>query len=151
MTKIIHKTTTEAARVASSHTNKATAGVALMLCMGMASCGEHKPTRESVALMTAKTYYESLMAKDYDSFVDGTLQGDTVPQGYKQQLLLNARMYGEQLGTEHKGVVKIDTLRCVTGVSPHLADAFLQLTFADSLREQVVVPMVEKNGVWYMR
>ena len=33
----------------------------------------------------------------------------------------------------------------------HQGNAFVMLTFADSTHEEIVVPMVYHNGVWYMR
>ena len=131
--------------------------LALMAC-------RHEPAPEELALQAAKVYYEQLVSGDCESFVEGTLLGDTIAPTYKEQLVLNMKMYLEQQ-QEHGGISAVEALRakCDTitlkGIKNHegqdstirVADAFLTLQYADSTREEIVVPMIEKGAIWYMR
>lgn len=125
---------------------------------------KREPAPEALAMQAAKVYYEQLLQGDCESFVEGTLQGDTIAPSYKEQLVLNMQMYLEQQ-QEHGGLVAVETLRakCDTivlkGIKNHegedstlrVADAFLAVCYADSTKEEIVVPMIEKAKVWYMR
>lgn len=124
------------------------------------ACSE-EVKQEDIALQAAKVYYEQLLQGDYNAFVEGSLQGDTVPAAYKSQLLLNAQMYIEQQNEAHKGIKTIEPLRAACDTM-HVtiankdsmivtANAFLALTYADSTREEIVVPMINKNSIWYLK
>ena len=118
-------------------------------------------------MTTAQKYYEQLAAGDYNSFVEGSLMGqDSVPEAYKSQMLLNAQMFVERMQKEHNGIksvkamrAKVDTIKSgVLGASDEadaikeiVAQAYLSLGFADSSKEEIVVPMVFKDDVWYLR
>lgn len=126
------------------------------LCFGISfllfSCSKSEEVKpEDVALQTAKVYYDQLLNGDYDSFVAGSLQGDSVPEAYRKQLVLNSQMFVERLRKEHQGIDSIIPLRANGDSASHTASAFMAFCFADSTREEVVVPMIEKNGVWYLR
>lgn len=140
----------------------------LSLCalLSLAACSDDGPHPEDVALQAAKAYYDQLLHDDYDSFVEGTLKGDTlVPSDFREQLLLNARQYSEQLHELHNGISRIEAVRAtcdtviVQGLKNHegndstvrIANAFLAIHFADSTREEIVVPMIELRNVWYMK
>ena len=114
--------------------------------------------QEDVALQTAKAYYDQLVNGDYATFVDGTLQNDSIPEDYKAQLILNMQMYIEQQNKAHQGITRVEALRatCDSVKLPNdstiiTAQAFLALCFKDSMREEIVVPMVKKNDIWYLR
>lgn len=114
--------------------------------------------QEDVALQTAKAYYDQLVNGDYATFVDGTLQNDSIPEDYKAQLILNMQMYIEQQNKAHQGIARVEALRatCDSVKLPNdsiiiTAQAFLALCFKDSMREEIVVPMVKKNDIWYLR
>ncbi len=117
----------------------------------LVSCGKEEIKPGDVALQAAKAYYDQLLAGDYDAFVDGTLKGDSVSPAYRQQLVLNMQMFMERQKKEHKGIVSLTPMRAVADTAKHVAEAFLSVTYADSVREEIVVPMVEKKGIWYMR
>lgn len=125
-----------------------------------AACRE-EVKQEDIALQAAKVYYEQLLQGDYNAFVEGSLQGDTIPSNYKSQLLLNAQMYIEQQNELHKGIKAIEPLRAICDTT-HVtienkdsmivtANAFLAISYADSTREEIVVPMINKNSIWYLK
>lgn len=109
------------------------------------------PTPDQIAAHAAKVYYEQLLHGDYNSFVDGRYQPTKMPQSYHEQLVANAKMFISQQNKEHKGIKKVEVSDARADTTRHVANAFLTLTYGDSSKEEIVVPMVEKKGVWYMR
>ena len=134
-------------------------GVALSL-IGVAACSP-EIKQEERAMATAQKYYEQLVASDYEGFVAGTINSqDTLPADYKEQLVLNAKMYVERMQNEHQGIrsvkamrAQVDTLkeRNSDEIVAITARAFVALGFADSTKEEILVPMVLKDDVWYLR
>lgn len=134
-------------------------GVALSL-IGVAACSSDV-NQEERAMTTAQKYYEQLIAGDYEGFVEGTLNSqDSLPADFKEQLVLNAKMYVERMQKEHDGIRSVKALRAeVDTLKAHNSDeiaaitarAFVSLGFADSTKEEVLVPMVLKDDVWYLR
>lgn len=128
----------------------------LYLCvavvMTVSSCGGKEIRKEDLAAQAAKSYYDSLLAGDYEYFARGFVGVDSVPPHYLEQLMVNAKQYVHEQKETHGGVsgveiigAKSDTALCVTNV-------FLLLCFADSVKEEIVVPMVEmQNGGWLMK
>ena len=66
-------------------------------------------------------------------------------------MLLNAQMYVEQQQDEHKGMSKVDILSAKADTARHVADVFLRISYGDSTKEQIIVPMIEVKGEWKMR
>lgn len=123
-------------------------------------CAE-QPSKEQLASMAAKGYYEHLARGEYDQFLEGldkmtfmdSLEMAEEPRlSYRTQLTDNLRQFMAQLEEQHGGIcdvsvsnVRIDTLVDYTSV-------FLVLSFNDSTKEEIVVPMIEReNGSWRMR
>ncbi len=126
--------------------------LALTLCTLLtASCKKEEIKPEDVALQAAKAYYDQLLQGDYDAYLEGMLKGDSVAPDYRSQLKLNMQMYIERQKAEHKGISKVTALRATSDTVLHTVNAFLALAYADSTEEEIIVPMVEKNGVWYLK
>ena len=121
-----------------------TLGIALF-----ASCSK-EVKQEEIVMQAAKAYYDQLLAGDVNSFVEGTLKGDTLPEDYREQLLLNAQMFLELQQKEHGGIKSIEPVRATCDTTG-LANAYLVLCYGDSTREEIVVPMVRRNDLWYLR
>ncbi|MBQ0074851.1 MAG: hypothetical protein KBT34_11740 [Prevotella sp.] len=120
-------------------------------CMAFTSCKKDIVTPESVALETARMYYDMLLKGDYDNFVDATLHGDSISPVYRQQLVLNAKMFIEKQKKEHDGIDSITAVRATADTASHTANSFLSIYFSDKTKEEIVVPMIEKGGIWYIR
>ena len=74
-----------------------------------------------------------------------------IPEGYRQQLVLNAKMFVEQQKDEHRGIKDFQVLDAKADTAHHVADVYLTVTYGDSTKEQIVVPMVEVENKWKMR
>lgn len=119
--------------------------------MAVVGCSTDKVKPEEVAGRAAKIYYDYLLAGDYASYVDGFYRPDSIPQGYREQLIDNAKMFMAQQKEEKKGLVEVMFQRAKLGRDSLSAQAFLIFCYGDSSKEEVVVPMLCVDGNWVMR
>lgn len=123
--------------------------LAAMLVIACGGKGGDNPSE--MAGRTAKLYYENLLHGRYDVFVDGFYRPDSIPSSYRSQLIDNARMYVAQMNDDHHGLARGDRIHATADTARNEGRAFLLLCFADSTREEVVVPMVRIENLWMMR
>ena len=123
----------------------------LSMGLGFSSCKEESPDPGYFAGIAAKGYYDLLLEGKYQEYVAGYNQPCRLPDSYQKQLLLNAQMFVEQQQAEHKGMARVDVINAKADTAHHVADVFLLVVYADSTKEQIVVPMVEVNSEWKMR
>ena len=109
------------------------------------------PAAGEVAAQAAKVYYEQLLAGKYEHWVDGFYRPDSIPASYRRQLIDNAKMFVGQQKEERRGILDVRVVNGVADTAKHSANVFLLFAFGDSTSEEVVVPMVQHRGVWYMR
>ncbi len=114
------------------------------------SCMNEKKVDFAAANM-AKTYYEHLLNGRYEKFVEGMDFPEQIPEGYREQLVLNAKMFVEEQQNEHRGLTDVRVVNCVNDSTDKGAHAYLLLVFNDSVMEEVVVPMIKRDGTWYMK
>ncbi len=122
----------------------------LFVAMVIVACTSSLDEGE-VAARAAKEYYGYLLQGNIASFVDGHYRPDSIPDTYREQLITNTKMYVNQQNEEHRGIKDIRIVDTKTDMQKHAANVFLVLSFGDSTSEEIVVPMVESGGVWYLR
>ncbi|KGF32894.1 DUF4878 domain-containing protein [Hoylesella buccalis] len=122
----------------------------LFVAMVIVACTSSLDEGE-VAARAAKEYYGYLLQGDVASFVDGHYRPDSIPDTYREQLITNTKMYVSQQNEEHRGIKDIRIVDTKTDMQKHAANVFLVLSFGDSTSEEILVPMVESGGVWYLR
>jgi hypothetical protein len=120
-------------------------------CALCVACEQKAPDPGELAAQAAKAYYDYLLHDKYEEFVGGRYQPDSIPANYREQLITNARMYVGQMKAERKGLKAVSVASGKADTARHTANAFLILTYGDNTTEEIVVPMVEHQGVWYMR
>ena len=128
----------------------------MVLLAVLAACGN--ATKEELAALAAKGYYDHLIHGEYEQFYEGMAQR-TLPDGtalsdddaYRSQMLDNLRQFMAQQEQAHRGVLEVRVSNAATDTVQQLTHVFLVLCFADSTNEEVVVPMVERNGAWRMK
>lgn len=125
----------------------------MILCMGLglSSCKKESPDPGYFAGIAAKGYYDLLLDGKYKEYVAGFNMPNRISEGYYAQLLVNAQMFVEQQNEEHKGLKKVDIISVKADTAHHIADVFLSVTYGDSTKEQIVVPMVKIKDDWKMR
>ena len=122
----------------------------LFVAMVIVACTSSLDEGE-VAARAAKEYYGYLLQGNIASFVGGHYRPDSIPDTYREQLITNTKMYMNQQNEEHRGIKDIRIVDTKTDMQKHAANVFLVLSFGDSTSEEIVVPMVESGGVWYLR
>lgn len=124
----------------------------VLAAMLLIACGGKSDDNPSEMVgRTAKLYYDNLLHGRYDVFVDGFYRPDSIPGSYRSQLIDNARMYVAQMNDDHHGLYRVDLIRATADTARNEGRAFLLLCFADSTREEIVVPMVRVEKLWMMR
>lgn len=118
--------------------------------LSIASCMNEKKV-DFAAANTAKTYYDYLINGRYEQFVNGMDFPEQIPGGYREQLVLNAKMFVEEQQEMHKGLSDVRVVNCVNDSTNKGAHAYLLLVFKDSVMEEIVVPMVKRDGQWFMK
>ena len=116
----------------------------------VAACGG--PSREELASLAAKGYYEHLIHGEYEQFYEGMDQRELSGEAsYRSQMLDNLRQFMAHQEQAHRGVLEVRVSNATTDTVQQLTNVFLVLCFADSTNEEIVVPMVERNGAWRMK
>ena len=128
----------------------------IVLLAVLAACGS--ATKEELASLAAKGYYDHLIHGEYEQFYEGMDQR-TLPDGttlsdeavYRSQMLDNLRQFMARQAQEHRGVLEVRVSNATTDTVQQLTNVFLVLCFADATNEEIVVPMVERQGTWRMK
>ena len=119
-----------------------------MTLLAASSCSPAKPQNPNeLAVRAAKVYYDYLIAGNFEAYVDGFYR----PGSYREQLIVNAKQYMGQLKDDHSGLAAVQAISAKTDTARHVGRAFLMLCFADSTKEEIVVPMVLHDGNWYLK
>ena len=128
----------------------------IVLLAVLAACGS--ATKEELASLAAKGYYDHLIHGEYEQFYEGmdqrTLSDGTAlsdEAAYRSQMLDNLRQFMARQAQEHRGVLEVRVSNATTDTVQQLTNVFLVLCFADSTNEEIVVPMVERQGAWRMK
>ena len=117
--------------------------------LGM-SCGN--PTAEEMASLAAKGYYEHLIHGEYEQFLQGMVGlNKHSEEEYWNQLRDNCHQFVHQQEQAHRGIYEVRVVNAKTDTLQKYTNVFMMLCFGDSTNEEIVVPMVERDGRWYMR
>ena len=108
-------------------------------------------TPEEKAQEAALAYYNSLLAGDYAAFLGGRAFTDSLPDSYREGLLKIYQQFLVRQQEEHGGVVSIEANRTCMDSTLNVMQVFMNLNFADSTKEEIVVPMVEHDGEWKIK
>lgn len=129
-------------------------GIFLFLSVGLlVSCGNKKVPKDEgkEAAKVAQTYYTALIRGEYDNFLQSEYRSSNLPDTYREGLLSNLKQFIERRTKEHRGIDSVSVASATFSAKDSLANAFLIMHFSDSTSEQIVVPMVKKQGTWLMR
>ena len=127
--------------------------ITTLCCLVLASCG-NKASNVSPDEMTsraAKLYYENLLHGKCEAYIDGFYRPDSIPESYREQLIVSAKQYVGQMKKDHQGLVSVEAVGARTDTAKHVGEAYLLLGFGDKTKEEVVVPLVLHDGCWMLR
>ena len=108
-------------------------------------------SREEQAALAAKGYYTHLVQGEYEQFVEGRFMADSLPADYRSQLIEGYKQFVAQQMETRKGIQEVSVSRAYTDSLAGYTNVLLMLCYGDSTTEEVVVPMVERNGRWMMK
>ena len=117
--------------------------------MGLIGCAKVSP--EEAASLAAKGYYTHLAAGQYEQFLEGKAGADSLPDGYREQLLTAYKQFVVQQQKSHQGIREVQVSMAKTDAQADYVSVMLILCFGDSTNEEIVVPMVEHDGRWRMK
>ena len=83
--------------------------------------------------------------------IDGFYRPDSIPESYREQLIVSAKQYVGQMKKDHQGLVSVEAVGARTDTAKHVGEAYLLLGFGDKKKEEVVVPLVLHDGCWMLR
>ena len=108
-------------------------------------------SREEQAALAAKGYYTHLVQGEYEQFVEGRFMADSLPADYRSQLIEGYKQFVAQQLEARKGIQAVSVSRAYTDSLAGYTNVLLMLCYGDSTTEEVVVPMVERDGRWMMK
>lgn len=122
----------------------------LIGCLSIWGCSDVTP--EEQASLAAKGYYEHLINGEYELFLEGKngLNKD-VEQEYWSQLRDNCCQFIHRQNETHRGIHEVRVVNAKTDTLLKYTSVFMVLCFGDSTNEEIVVPMVERDGRWFMK
>ena len=123
--------------------------VLLVFLVQWAACSS--PTKEELASLAAKGYYQHLIEGDYDHFLEGRVMADSLPNDYRSQLIDGYSQFLAQQVKARGGINEVRISRAYTDSTLQYTSVLLMLCYGDSTSEEVIVPMVEHNGRWMMK
>lgn len=123
--------------------------VLLVFLAQWAACSS--PTREELASLAAKGYYQHLIQGDFDHFLEGRVMADSLPDDYRSQLIDGYSQFLAQQVKARGGINEVRISRAYTDSTQQYTSVLLMLCYGDSTSEEVIVPMVEHNGRWMMK
>lgn len=123
--------------------------VLLVFLVQWAACSS--PTREELASLAAKGYYQHLIEGDFDHFLEGRVMADSLPDDYRSQLIDGYTQFIDQQVKTRCGINEVRISRAFTDSTQQYTSVLLMLCYGDSTTEEVVVPMVERDGRWMMK
>ena len=105
----------------------------LIVALMFGGCSKEQ-TPEELAGQAAKTYYDRLLAGDYEGFLRGKVTSDSLPADYRSQLLTSYKQYKQTLDEMHGGVASVTISNTRNDSLMQMMQAFLLLHFKDSCR-----------------
>jgi hypothetical protein len=123
------------------------------------SCSE-KLSPEEQAAQAALSYYHRILEGYPDGLQAAKADDSDLPDDYRDQRELTFKQFADDIQRQHGGLKAVelssnparrDSLKTKDGQWEHVTYAFLLLSFNDSTKEEIVVPMVEHNGEWLLK
>lgn len=121
-----------------------------LIAAGLVACsGKQSP--EEAAMKAAEEYYSSLKDGDFETFLAGRADMEGVPSSFSEQLLVVYKQFVRQQEESHGGINSFVASRAQMDSTLQLMQVFLMVNYVDSTQEEIVVPMVERQGEWKMK
>lgn len=114
------------------------------------SCGRESSSVEDKAVQQAAlVYYNYLIEGQYEQYVGAIAYSDSMPSSYKSQMVDLTAQYVERERQLKGGLASVRALNDT--IMGETACVFLELTYGDSTREEISLPMVRCGDKWKMQ
>ncbi len=126
----------------------------VLACLLLTGCGGEKSQLADTAegaKVAAELYYDCLAIGQYEMFLNGHLGASDMPDSYRQQLIDAYQQFMAQQRQAHGNIINTEATGISQDSAAHVAHVLLTITFADSVREEIVVPMIREDDQWLMR
>ena len=119
------------------------------------SACKNEPSAEELAIGAAKEAaeksYTAFLDNRYDEYLSHRSGSDSLPESYRQQLIEAYQQFKALQEKEHGSICSFRVSNARMDSTMNLVQVFLVLNYADSVQEEIVVPMIEENGSWKMK
>ncbi len=118
--------------------------------MVLAACWDDRNDVHEEVHRIAYEGFECMIKGDVDGWLALVADYDSLPEAYRTQLRDAMLQHLDKEKKAHGGLVSVE----VTGdniIDSITAEAYVQLLYADSVSERIHLPVVRRNGVWYIR
>ena len=123
----------------------------LLLILLFSCSDEQKDTfSHESAQRAAQRYYTFYTQGNAKKYVEGMAGSETFPEDYREHMQSIITQAAKELAKKG-GVVRVEALSDSLYAADSTAFVFLDLVFADSIHEQVGVPMVFEHDHWRVR
>ena len=139
-------------RVKSEKFATAVKGFLFLVLISLFGCSdEQKDTfSHESAQRAAQRYYTFYTQGNAKKYVEGMAGAETFPEDYREQMQSVITQAAKELAKKG-GVVRVEALSDSLYAADSTAFVFLDLVFADSIHEQVGVPMVFEKSKWRIK
>ena len=128
------------------------------LLVALTACSSKSPEEE--ASQAALSYYNRLLQGYPDGLLAAKAGSDSLPGEYREQLKMSYHQYAKDIERLHGGLKAVtisdnparrDSIRQNGDQFQQIIYTYLLLTFCDSTKEEITVPMIQENGEWRMK
>lgn len=115
-----------------------------------AACRKEVPDLNSCTAVCsqAETYYQNLMAGQYEKYLEGISGACAMLPEQRAQTLQALKAFCQNQQAQHGGMVSVRGVEAL--LQDKRAEVYMDIIYADSVSERIVVPMVLEDSVWRM-
>ena len=96
----------------------------------------------------AETYYQNLMSGQYEKYLEGISGACTMLPEQRSQTLQALKAFCQNQQAQHGGMVSVHGIEAL--LQGKRAEVYMDIIYADSVSERIVIPMVLEDSVWRM-
>ena len=133
--------------------NKRSPLFVLLLSFLLAACspggkgeGLQPPTADEVM-----AYYELYRSGNYAEYVKAMQSCDDKPADFCKQMADALKQHATRIKAEKGGAVSAEFLRTELHAEHSAADAYLSVTYGDSTKEEIILPLVFWQDQWRLK
>lgn len=99
----------------------------------------------------AETAYAHLIKGEYDEYLSCVQSYDSIPQRYHNSLVNVLKQAAENEKKERRGMVSAKAIAENTNEKATYSVVRIYITYGDSTKEEIAVPVIKYNGRWRLK